>query len=381
MKFTSTREALLPAIQRAAHVAPANHCARILSHILVSARDGEIDFRASNLDLEISGAAEADVANHGVTAIEARKLLDIVRSAPAGAEIAFELGDRLRMGVRYGASRFTVPCLGADNFPEMEPPTGRAIEVDAKEFLGVLERVGFAAARGDSRPVLNGVHVYVDRGMVFADATDGVSAARSSCPCNGTIGAAIFPRGLLGLTQKVLSAEKGAVTLKMDGRKAMMIAPDSRATIMGKALEGPFVAFGEIVPRGRSEFAAVDRSELRAALTRVAIVADEKVSAARLHIDPERGKIFLSSTGDAGEAESEVDAEITGKERRVGFNCRRLIELVNGGDSEVLYLSCGAPAEPILVLDQGEKLENPDALHFLMALRDSVAGGDAAEAA
>ena len=90
----------------------------ILSNVLIEARQGQLTLKATDLDLEATKSAPADVAQQGATTAPAHVLYEIIRKLPEGAQVSLEMsGDSGQLLLRSGRARFYLQCLPAADFP------------------------------------------------------------------------------------------------------------------------------------------------------------------------------------------------------------------------------------------------------------------------
>ena len=76
--------------------------------------------KSTDLDLEATESAPADVAQPGATTVPAHVIYDIVRKLPEGAQVSLEMtGEAGQLLVRSGRSRFFLQCLPASDFPDL----------------------------------------------------------------------------------------------------------------------------------------------------------------------------------------------------------------------------------------------------------------------
>jgi hypothetical protein len=84
----------------------------ILANVLLSAKDGALTLKATDLDLEITEKTAAEVSQPGATTLPAHTLYDIVRKLPEGAQVSLEAtGDAGQLTLRSGRSRFNLSSL------------------------------------------------------------------------------------------------------------------------------------------------------------------------------------------------------------------------------------------------------------------------------
>ena len=152
------RDSLLGPLQSVSGIVEKRHTLPILSNALLEKKGNTLTFLATDIEIQITTSAEvAGGEGDGAVTVGARKLQDILRSLPDGAEITLSLEDK-RLQVKAGKSRFNLQTLPAEDFPRMtiadaEP---RRIETTQKQFRHLLAQTQFAMATQDVRYYLNG---------------------------------------------------------------------------------------------------------------------------------------------------------------------------------------------------------------------------------
>src|ERR1700761_2186737 len=120
MKVTIERAALLKALGHIHRIVERRNTIPILSNVLIEARDGQLELKATDLDLEATEVAPADVAVAGATTVSAHIFHDIVRKLADGAQVSLEIvPDSGQLLLRSGRSRFHLQCLPAADFPDL----------------------------------------------------------------------------------------------------------------------------------------------------------------------------------------------------------------------------------------------------------------------
>ena len=90
MKLSASREALLQPLQAVIGVVERRQTMPILANVLLAAKDGQVAVTATDLEVELVANADADVQAGGEVTVPGRKLLDICRALPDGAEISMK---------------------------------------------------------------------------------------------------------------------------------------------------------------------------------------------------------------------------------------------------------------------------------------------------
>lgn len=174
MKFETSREDLLKALQAVIGAVEKLQTMPILAHVLVKAAGGELQLTGTDLRLELVARTPAKVKESGSVAINARKLFDICRSLPDSSTVTGEAKEG-RITLKAGASRFVLATLNGDEFPTLDELTPQAsLSLTQATLKRLLDRSLFAMAHDDDpRRYLAGLLFVVQKTRVRCVATDG----------------------------------------------------------------------------------------------------------------------------------------------------------------------------------------------------------------
>ncbi len=270
--------------------------------------------------------SEVDVQRNGEVTVPGRKLLDICRALPEGAEITLTL-DGERMSVRARKSRFTLSTLPASEFPTVEEINGQqSLKVPQKDFKRLLEKTHFSMAQQDVRYYLNGLLLETSAKSLRSVATDGHRLAL--CDVDLPEGAksgqqVIVPRkGVLEL-QRILGHEEQILDLAIGVNHIRVQIGDIRFT--SKLIDGRFPEYSRVIPNDPPRVVTAVRDDLRLALQRAAILSNEKYRGIRFAVKPNLLTI-QSHNPEQEEAEEEVEVTYEGEELEIGFNVNYLMD-------------------------------------------------------
>jgi len=90
MKVTVERTALLKSLGRVHRVVERRNTIPILANVLIRADKSKLSLKATDLDLEVIDAVDAEVSPGGSTTVPAHMFYEIVRKLPEGSQIALE---------------------------------------------------------------------------------------------------------------------------------------------------------------------------------------------------------------------------------------------------------------------------------------------------
>lgn len=365
MKFTVSRETLLKPLQLVLGVVERRQTLPILSNVLMVLEDGKLSLTGTDLEVEIVGHVELDAPGEGgEITVPARKLMDIVRSLPDGAEINFSEKDG-RVIVKSGRSRFTLSTLAASDFPNVDEGAGRfELNIAQPELKKLIDSTAFAMAQQDVRYYLNGMLWEVEQNNLRAVATDGHRLAMSTREMGATAAekiSAIIPRkGVLELSR--LLSDDGEVLLVIGSNHIRVSSEDFRFT--SKLVDGSYPDYERVLPRNGSKEVFGDRAEMRQAFARAAILSNEKYRGVRLMLSDGLLKI-VANNPEQEEAEEEVVVNYQGEGLEIGFNVSYLLDVLNVLPGEQTRFTLSDANSSALVTDA----ENSESVYVVMPMR------------
>ncbi|MBT4162932.1 MAG: DNA polymerase III subunit beta [Gammaproteobacteria bacterium] len=365
MKFSVNRESLLRPLQQVAGVVERKQTLPVLSNLLLQVQDDKLSMTGTDLEVELIGRVGVSDAEPGDITVPARKLVDICREIPDKANIDFSLNEN-RIEIRSGRFRSTLSTLPAVDFPSVDHSDPElTTELDSKAFKNLLDKTAFAMAQQDVRYFLNGMLIEIGEGHVRSVATDGHRLAMSD----------LDQEGLTGDVKQVIVPRKGVIEIQrllqeLEDKVAVAVgsthlcATSSMFTLTTKLVDGKFPDYQRVIPRDGDKIVMADKQELRQALSRTAILSNEKFRGIRFSLAS--GQLQLSANNpEQEEAEETVSVEYQGDSLEVGFNVSYLQDVLSVIENERVRVTL-ADANSSAVLEDPE-LE--DAIYVVMPMK------------
>ena len=364
MKLSAGREALLKPLQAVIGVVERRQTMPILANVLLVAKDGRLAMTATDLEVELVATVELDVETAGEVTVPGRKLLDICRALPEGADVAIgQSGEKVT--VRSGRSKFTLTTLPAAEFPTVEDINAEdAIEVPQASLARLLEKTHFAMAQQDVRYYLNGLLIETGGKHLRAVATDGHRLAL----CQVELDDGKLPE------KQVIVPRKGVLELQrlMGGEGSLSIALGSnhiRIQLDGirftsKLIDGRFPEYDRVIPKDPGNELKGDRELLKGALQRTAILSNEKYRGIRLVVR-DGGLMLQAHNPEQEEAEEDVEIGYQGDDMEIGFNVNYLLDALGVVETEEVSLAFVDANSSCLMREPG----NDDCKYVVMPMR------------
>ena len=356
MKLTIDRTTLQKSLARIARVVERRNTIPILSNILLSAQNGALRMKATDLDIEISESIEANIGDEGTTTVPALLLSDIARKLPDG-EVSLALDkDGQFVTMKSGRSSFKLQCLPPEDFPAMTSGTfSHIFRIDGAKMKWLLDSTWFAVSTEETRYYLNGIYFHVkDSGglKLRAVATDGHRLARAEMEApdgSQSMPGVIIPRKTVAEIAKLVDASNEVLIELSDTKIRFEIGG---VILTSKLIDGTFPDYDRVIPAMRNKVAIADRKARATAADRVATVSSERGRAVKLGVDA--GVMTLSvSSPENGSAEEEMSVDYGADRIEVGFNVNYLKDVLGviDGDNARIYLD--DPGSPTIFT--GEK--------------------------
>lgn len=366
MKFIIDRETLIKPLQLVSAPLSSRPTLPILGNLLLQVSDNALSMTGTDLEIEMIARLPLVAGNEvGSTTVPARKFLDICRNLPNDAQIAVTL-DENRLIIQSSRSKFSLATLPATDFPNLENwQSDVDILVPQKTVKRLIEAVQFSMAHQDVRYYLNGMLFEIDDGLLKSVATDGHRLAVCAQPIGQNIptpSSVIVPRkGVLELA-KLVSDSDDLINIQIGTNNLRVNLADF--TFTSKLIDGRFPDYKRVLPRNPDKPLEVSCEELRNALSRVAILSNEKFRGIRLYANNNQIKITANNP-EQEEAEEIIDAKYSSAELEVGFNVTYLLDVLNSlkCDSVQLLLTDATSSVQI------EDINDQSATYVVMPMR------------
>jgi len=327
--ISTNRENLLPPLLQVGNVVERKQTLPILANILIRVQGSAITFIATDLEVELETKIEASSEENIEFTLPARKFIDICKALPDAAEIKISIEGEKAI-IRSGRGRYTLGILAATDYPSIDPASvTQTLRISENELKILLEHTQFAMAQQDVRYYLNGLLLEAVPGRIRAVATDGHRLAISEVKYKGRLDAemqVIIPRKAVLELNRLLSHSDNEVILESSNSHIQIHLGNTSFT--SKLIDGRYPDYNRVLPSGDTHELIADKEQLRHALTRAAILSNEKY----------RGITFMASRNtlqlkahnpEQDEAEEEMEVQFNGPNINIGFNVGYLIDVLS----------------------------------------------------
>ncbi|MEL6423162.1 MAG: DNA polymerase III subunit beta, partial [Pseudomonadota bacterium] len=303
--------------------------------------------------------------------VSAHMLHDIVRKLPDGSQVSLVLeGEEQRIALSAGSSKFYLPVLSADEFPDMTAgEMAHRFTLPSQDLKRLIEKSRFAISTEETRYYLNGIflHEAETNGtpMLRAVATDGHRLAQVEVPLPegaASMPGIIVPRKTVLELHRLVENDEAAVEIALSAQKIQFTT--GPIVMTSKLIDGTFPDYGRVIPHGNDKLMQVSKQAFATAVDRVSTVSTDRGRAVKLSLDA--GKLNLSVFNpDGGSAQEELEIDYEADALDIGFNARYLLDIAQQLESDTARFHLADPGSPTTVRDAADE----SALYVLMPMR------------
>ncbi len=348
MKLKFQKDAIIEGLQKVQSVVSPRTTLPILSNVLFKADQKKLWLSATDLEVSVRTAVEAQVSKSGGTTLNARRIFSIFREL-SGSEIEMEADDKDVTSITCGSSFFKCIGISEDDFPPLPKfDGGKTYTIDQGVFRQMLEKSSYAASNDETRYVLNGALLSFRGDKLTVVATDGRRLALVEqdveFPKNAEA-ELILPSKTINELVRTLGDEG---ELKIQATDKQVAFEFGEMLVVSKLIEGTYPNFKQVIPAKSEQRIAVEREGLLSAVRRAALMTTDQSRSVKLTFAKNRLEI-ITETPDVGEARETVPVKYSGKEISVAFNPEFLMDPLRVLESDEIFMEITDELSPGVV--------------------------------
>jgi DNA polymerase-3 subunit beta len=337
MSITCSKSELAAALGVVSRAVSTRGAVQVLGGILLRPDDGKLTLAATDMEISLRASLSGAVAGDGSVVVPGRLVTDLVRLLPDDTvTLAHEEGEGV-LTVTSGSHTSRLNVYSAEDFPRLPPLDVPLHGIDATALLQTIEKVGRAASRDESRPVLTGILVRFEGDNLVMAATDSYRLAVKETPLTATgpdLEAVIPARAL----QELVRIASGSEDVQLGVHDNHVIFAAGDVWLTSRRIDGQFPNYKQLLPESFEVEITTPRAPLLDIVRRAGLMAQRN---APLRLRFAEGQLTVSAqTQDVGEATESLPIDFAGEELEIGFNpdfLRDGLEAV-GGDTVQLKL-------------------------------------------
>ena len=319
----------------------------ILEGILLESCEQGLRLTCTDLALGIETHIPATMIEEGRAVLPGKLLCEIVRKLPGGV-CDISVSDRLQATIRCASIRTTITGFDPVEYPELPQVAGASFAMAQSTLRDMIGRTLFAIAVDESRPILTGCLMEVNRAEMRVVALDGFRLAMREEKIDGPdkdVSAVVGGR-VLGDIAKILCDTDEPVSLCFSASHVQMNMGPTH--IVARLLEGEFIRYRQILPQEWQTRVSVRRADLGNAIDRASLIAREgKNNLVCFKIDGDT--LTVTSNSENGDMEEKIAVTTEGKDLSIAFNVRYITDVLKALSDDEVYMRFNSNVSPCVV--------------------------------
>jgi DNA polymerase-3 subunit beta len=353
LKLEVARDELVAKLGIVSRAVSTRGTVQVLSGILLSADGGTITLAATDMELSLRTALDAQVEGDGAVVIPGKPFAELARLLPE-SEVTIEYKpEEGTVQIVSGSYNSRLHVFNAEDFPRLPAVDAQLHAIDREALLETVDRVAKSASRDESRPVLTGILVRFEAGKLIMVATDSYrlsvkeTALGEAAP---ELEAIIPARALTELSRLSTGGLGGSgETIDLGVHENHVVFGTGDAWLTTRRIDGQFPNYRQLLPETFEVELTLPKAELGDVVRRASVLALRN-SPLRLRLA--EGELTVSAqTQDVGETHETMPAAYSGEEFLIGFNAEFLrdgIDSIVGDDVKLKLIN---PLRPAILED------------------------------
>lgn len=348
----------------------------ILNNVLFETKQGKLNMTATDLEISISCWMGADIKADGKVTAPAKQLSEFVNSIPAEQVDVLLENQTIKISTLNNSAQFnTIP---SDDFPAVvtvEDKSKEVLKLSKDDVLTSVNRVAFAAATDDIKPVMTSIKLEIKEDTVAFVGADGFRLSRQVIklaePVEKAVEVLVPSKAMQELAHIVSEFESensnNTVSLFIVEDRNQVVFRYNDIDLVSRLIDGQYPAYQQVIPTGYRIKGEIDRNEFQSALKVVNIIARSALgNRLILELNPKENSIKLSaSQADVGSNESSFAANIDGEDITMAFGAKILGDMLSHMGGDKLIFEANSPTSAGVF-----KVKDDDSfLHLIMPMR------------
>lgn len=366
MKFTINRPAFINQLNNVLRAISSKTTIPILTGLKMVVTDHSVILTGSDADITIESTLDASDSSYGLSIEEpgaivlpARFFNEVIKKLP-DKQATIEVFNGLQVRITSGTAEFTINGQDANNYPHLpEVESENTVELASDILREVIDQTRIAVSKQESRPILTGIHVTLNNGILTAVATDSHRLAQRKVELPETADRdfdIVLPGASMTELAKMIADEKDGVKMQITENQALFIFGNTH--FYSRLLEGNYPETSRLIPESSDTRLEITASDLLASIERASLLSHEsRNNVVKLSVNPENKIATVSGTSaDVGNVEEEINADqIVGNPLEISFNPDYMRDALKSFGQTKILISFTTALRPFTLVPTEEK--------------------------
>lgn len=321
----------------------------ILEGIKLSCNEDKLTLSATDLDISVEKTIRAEVISNGETIVPGRLFGDYIKKL-TNEQITCELNEKSQLIISYTDSMGCLQCMDVSEFPAIkEVKKDDYFELTKADFKTLVNAVSYAVAIDESRPVLKGILLEVNKEAktIKSVAVDGCRMSICNKPISFTTKdfSLVVPGKNLNEIVKMMDGEE-VFKIYVHSNNIMFDLGDT--VVINRLIDGQFINYRQILPRDFASCITINKAQLEDAIDRASVLS--RIDKNNLiKFDIKETTLMLTSNNELGSTKENITVGLKGNDLSIAFNSKYFIECLRTVDNTYVKLNLNSAIQPCVI--------------------------------
>ena len=346
MKFSCEKHILQEAIGIASRAVSSRSALPVLEGILFEAEGDTLKLTGYDLKKAVFTSVDCSTATAGASVLNAKLMGEIVRSMPDGL-VTVNVDENIAI-IRCGKAEYTIPAMQSRDYPELpEFEEDRSFSMEQGLLKTMIGETIFAVSDSESRPVYMGTLFKLEDGVLTMVSVDGYRLAlRKEEVAGADVDKFIVPGSALSDVERICKDTEELIHISLSPKHVFFEI--GATSIISRRLEGEFLNYKSAIPEKFRYELVVDRREMLQAVSRVALIVDDKTRVP-IRLTFADGAIDIHCATAIGSGVDTCICEGNGGGTEIGFNHKYLSDALKAAPADEIKICINTGSAPCVI--------------------------------
>lgn len=346
MKIVCSKYNLLNAVNISLKAVPSRTTMSILESIVIDATEDQIKLVSNDMEMGIETIVDGEIIERGMVALDAKIFSEIVRKFPESS-ITISVDENLETTIVCEKAVFNIVGKRGEEFsflPEVEKE--KSIYISHFSLKEIIRQTIFSIADNDNNKLMTGELFEVNNDELKVTSLDGhrISIRKIKLKESFDDIKVVVPGKTLIEISKILSGETEAM-VKIFFTKNHILFEFDKTKVVSRLIEGEYFKIEQMLSSDYETKIKINKKELFDCIERASLLIREgDKKPIIITIDGETAEIRIDTS--TGSMEEKIGIEKEGKELKIGFNPKFIIDalrVIEEEDIEMFFVNPKAP--------------------------------------
>lgn len=352
MKIICTKSDLLKCVNTVMKAVPSKTTMPILECILIDASSDVIKFTANDMELGIETIVDGTIAEKGIVALEAKLFSEIIRKLPEN-DVIIASDDKNNTQIICEKAKFSIMGKEGEDFSYL-PFVERDYKLSISQFTlkEVIRQTIFSIALNDSNKMMAGELFEINGNELKVVSLDGhrISIRKIELKSNYEEKKVIVPGKTLIEISKILSGgTEDMVDIYFTDNH--IVFEFDQTVVVSRLIEGNYFRVDQMLSNDYETKVTINKKEFLDCIDRATLLVKEG-DKRPIILNIEEGVMELKISSQIGSMDEIIYINLEGKNIKIGFNPKFLIDALRVIDDETIDIYYMNPKAPCFIRDE-----------------------------